>query len=147
MTNPRITRDVLLMNMALLMSKRSTCQRKAVGAIITRDGRIISTGYNGPRSHEPHCDSNHCDIARSCTRSVHAETNAIRFAQENSISLSGCRIYVTSEPCPGCSERIIESGICSVIYFDTYWNSGVPSLIAADIQVERFVDKNEIYVR
>ena len=141
----RITRTCLMANVALLMAKRSTCRRASVGCVITRDNRIIATGYNGPERGEPHCSDEFCDIKKPCIRSVHAEKNAIRFADSNGISLLGTRLYTTHEPCVECSNLIIGSGISSVLFIYPYRNSGYKLLRKAWITSERY--NEEVYVK
>lgn len=116
----RITREDLNMNIALLISKRATCVRAQVGAVITRDGRIISTGYNGPIKNEPHCNPKDCDVSKSCTRAVHAEANAIYNATKQGTSLDGAELYCTYRPCQKCFEAIVQSGITTVYYLWEY---------------------------
>lgn len=120
----RISRQELNMNIALLISKRATCVRGQVGAVIVNEGRIISTGYNGPLPNEPHCDSVNCDLSKSCTRAVHAEANAIYNASRNGLSLEGCELYCTYRPCRKCFEAIVQSGIKSVYYWKEYETDG-----------------------
>jgi len=119
----RITRENLNMNIALLISKRATCGRAQVGAVIVKDNRIISTGYNGPLRSEPDC-SNHCDTSKSCIRAVHAEANAIYNAAKNGLSLEGCELYCTYRPCRKCFEAIVQSGIKKVYYLNDYNTDG-----------------------
>jgi len=116
----RISRDELLMGVVHLLSKRSTCVRGHNAALISKDGRIVSTGYNNPPKGQPHCSPDHCDINYACIRSVHAEANAIAFSARFGIPLEGTTMYVSSSPCKKCAELIIQAGIKEVIYRDEF---------------------------
>ena len=136
----RITRDEWFMGVALLTSKRSTCLRSRVGAVIVRDKRIISTGYNGSPVGMPHCTPNTCNSARRCLNTIHAEANAIAFAAKGGIPLEGTKLYCTLSPCKTCSEMIIQSGIKEVIYMHEYGNDfGLELLRQAKIIVRQYV--------
>lgn len=124
----RISRQDYLIEAAKLASKRSTCQRLQVGAILERDGRIIASGYNGAPSGMPHCDPLVCRLDRPCTRTVHAEANCIYFAARYGISTEGATLWSTDSPCKTCAEAIINAGIVEVIYEDQY-RDGSPLLI------------------
>ena len=72
----RISRDLMFMMMAEAAARRSTCRRLNVGAILTYQNNVVSIGYNGPPPGEPHCYGGDCGVPM-CTRSIHAEFNAI----------------------------------------------------------------------
>ena len=87
-----------LMSLALLVSKRSTCSRRQVGALAEKDGRVLVTGYNGAPSGFPHCiDHGGCRLNErgGCLDAVHAEANLIAFAAKHGISLEGATVYTT----------------------------------------------------
>lgn len=137
----RITRDEQMALQALITALRSTCGRKQVGAIIALDGRIISSGYAGPPSGFPHCDTRcvHASNASGvgCQRTVHAEQNAIAYAARHGISTSGSTLYTTCSPCPNCAKLIINSGIVQVKYIEHYRDtSGIDLLRSAGIPCE-----------
>ena len=122
----RITRQEMFKEMVTLISKRSTCLRSKVGAIIEKDGRVISIGYNGPASGFPEClpqtqfhRSNEC-LGAGCTRSIHAEANTIAFAAKAGISVEGTTLYCSMSPCINCAKLIINSGIKTVVYLEEY---------------------------
>jgi dCMP deaminase len=111
----------------------STCDRKAVGAVIVRDGRCISWGYNGAPPGLPHCDEvNHGyprppgtvitspgiveEYSKGCLNVTHAEANAIAFAARQGISTEGSTLYVTVSPCEVCARLLIAAGIERVVY-------------------------------
>lgn len=113
----RIERDEVNIQVAHAMALRSTCLRKKVGCVITLEGRIIVTGYNGSASGVPHCEECNgpgCDIA------VHAEAGAISFAARKGIALEGSTLYVTMSPCKKCADLILNAGIKKVIYDEEY---------------------------
>jgi dCMP deaminase len=109
------------MDIASLASTRSTCDRKWVGAVIVRDRVILTTGYNGSMAGAPHCDDiGHLMIDGHCTRTVHAEMNAIAQAAKNGITIAGADLYVTARPCWSCFRVIANSGIENVYYKEEY---------------------------
>lgn len=110
----------MLIRIAQIVAERATCDRKSVGAVIAREGRILSTGYNGPSAGMPHCSSTSCDLSQSCVRSIHAEANAIAFAAKNGVSLEGSTLYLTLSPCVSCAQLIANSGIDRVVYLEKY---------------------------
>lgn len=118
----RITRDEMLMEIALIVAKRSTCRRvpDGVGAVIARESRVISTGYAGAPSNAPSCDLAGCRLDSPCTRTVHAEANAIVFAAREGISVLGTTLYTTTSPCVECAKLIINSGIVKVCFHRMY---------------------------
>jgi len=116
----RLEREEFLIEVAKLCARRSTCGRLQVGAVISDMGRIIATGYNGPPSGFKHCLENNCDISEICTRTVHAETNAIAFAARFGIRTNGASMYATDSPCEQCAKFIIQAGIKLFVYYRTY---------------------------
>lgn len=120
----RITRDQMLMEMAISASKRSTCARKHVGAILAVEGRPISVGYAGAPSGLPHCLDHGClpGPDGGCIRTQHAEANAIAFAARKGIATEGATLYTTVSPCLACAKLIINAGIIEVMYLDLYRN-------------------------
>ena len=146
----RISQDKMLMLIAGTVAMRSTCSRlpTGVGAVIARDGRVISTGYNGVPSGMEHC--NHecdCDFVHEkncasgpCMGAVHAEQNAIAFAAKYGLSTNGASLYCTLAPCLGCAKLVINSGISKVLYRSTYRDdAGCRLLIDAGIEVKQFI--------
>lgn len=112
--------------MAKELATASKCVSKQVGAIIVKNGRILSTGYNGtPAGHTNCCD--HWDNKYtkehhewSKIYEIHAEMNAIIWAAREGISIKDATIYVTLEPCNECSKNLIASGIKRVVYEKSY---------------------------
>jgi dCMP deaminase len=115
----RPTRDELLVHMTHAVSERSTCNRLNVGAIIARQGRMITSGYNGPPSGLPHCVHAAMD-GTPCHDAVHAEANAIAFAARYGSSTEGAELFVTHSPCVSCAQLIVQAGIVRVVYSQEY---------------------------
>lgn len=135
----RITRDEMLMEIARIVARRSTCNRAQVGAVVAQDGRIVSTGYAGAPSGLPHCDPHICNAENPCTRTVHAEAGAISYAARSGIRLEGATLYCTHCPCKSCAGLIINSGIVRVIYLKPYrLTEGLDLLKEVGIRVEQW---------
>ena len=116
----RITRDQMLLEMAVTASKRGTCLRLQVGAVIARDGRPLCLGYVGAPSGMPHCTPETCSLEIPCTRTIHAETNAVAWAAREGIKLRGASMYCTTSPCETCAKLLINTGIERFIYLSEY---------------------------
>lgn len=108
-----------LMSMAEVVSRRSTCDRLHVGAVIVRNGRVISTGYNGNVSGAAHC--RHSENPTSvCTTAVHAEANAIVFAARHGVATQTAELFTTHQPCEACAKLIVNAGIMQVYFMHPY---------------------------
>ena len=131
--------DKRYMRMALIWAENSYCERRQVGALIVKDQRIISDGYNGtPSGFENICEdeSNH-----SKPYVMHAEANAITKVARSHNSSEGATIYVTASPCIECAKLIIQAGIRRVVYGEPYrLDDGLRLLERAGVQVV-FCDK------
>jgi dCMP deaminase len=118
--------DDIFMELAVNLAKRSHCVKRHVGAVLTKDTRIISIGYNGPPAGTHNCDvefpETGCprDSKGGCSLALHAEQNAILYAVKNQTSVDGATLYVTLSPCLACSRIIYTMGIKKVIYFKSY---------------------------
>lgn len=118
------------MEIADIVKTRSTCIRRQVGAVIVKDNRIITTGYNGAPSGLTHCiDNGGCERERlnvpsgqrhELCRALHAEQNAIIQAAKIGVSTEGATIYITTQPCVICAKMIINAGIKKVVYKTSY---------------------------
>lgn len=117
----RISRTDMLFEMARTVANRSTCSRLHVGAVLSRDGRVISLGYNGAPAGVAHCRHPATEaLGVGCTLAVHAEANAIAFAAKNGVPTDRAELHVTNMPCLKCSQLIINAGITSVSYLYSY---------------------------
>ena len=118
--------DDIYMELAVNLAKRSHCIKRHVGAVLTKDTRIISIGYNGPPSGTPNCDVewpiDGCprDSKGGCSLAIHAEQNATLYAVKNKTSVDGATLYITLSPCLACSRIIFSMGIRKVIYLNSY---------------------------
>ena len=118
---PRASWDEYFMNIARVVSSRSTCDRKFVGAVIVRDKTILSTGYNGSIRGMPHCSEvGHMMEEGHCVATIHAESNAILQAAKNGVAIDDSSIYVTASPCWSCFKQVANSGIRRIVYGEFY---------------------------
>ncbi|WP_202913649.1 deoxycytidylate deaminase [Pararcticibacter amylolyticus] len=114
------------MKLATDLALRSHCVKAQVGAVLTKDTRIISIGYNGPPAGTHNCDEEWpeegCprDSRGSCSLALHAEENAILYAVKNGADLEGSTLYVTLSPCLPCARLIFSSGIKKVFFKSSY---------------------------
>ena len=126
--------DEIYMELAENLAKRSHCVKAKVGAVLTKDTRIISLGYNGPPAGTHNCDiewpATGCprDSKGSCSLALHAEQNAILYAAKSNVSIEGSTLYVTLSPCISCARVIYTLGIKKVYYLNSYAEyKGIPS--------------------
>lgn len=116
----------IYMELAEKLSARSHCVKAHVGAVLTKDTRIISLGYNGPPSGTHNCDIEWPEVGcprdskGSCSLALHAEQNAILYAAKNNVSMEGATLYVTLSPCIACARVIFTTGIKKVFYKNSY---------------------------
>lgn len=118
----RISWESFFMEQAVVFSQRATCNRLKVGCVITKDNLILSEGYNGSISGQPHCTDVGClknDLGR-CIRTVHAEQNAIINAMKKGVSIEGGTAYVTAEPCEACFKLLLQSGVTTIVFLKPY---------------------------
>ena len=126
-----------------------------VGAVLTKDTRIVSLGYNGPPAGTHNCDIEWpgigCprDSKGSCSLALHAEQNAILYASKNNVSIEGATLYVTLSPCISCARVIFTMGIRKVIFLNSYasykgllTDEGVDFLRKFGVDVEQFALKS-----
>jgi dCMP deaminase len=146
--NKRPSWETYFMDITCLVAKRSTCMRRAVGAVIVKDRRILATGYNGAPSHVRHCEQVGClreqmsvpsGERHELCRGIHAEQNAIIQAAYHGISIAGSTLYCTNKPCVICSKMLINAGIKKIIYEQGYDDPLADQMLTeADIEIERF---------
>lgn len=134
------------MGMAETIAERGTCSRAQVGAIIVRDSRLISSGYNGVPAGMRHCDHSldgwgdgpNSPRNPGCLMSVHAEANAIAFAARYGSTVDACEMFTTHQPCLDCAKLIINAGILRVVFWKPYRRSeGLDLLNAANVATMR----------
>ena len=125
------------MSIARVVASRSTCPRKSVGTVLVRDNRILTTGYNGSLSGQPHCVDVGCEMVDNhCRRVLHAESNAIMQAATLGIALKGARAYVTASPCPNCFKQLVSVGIRDITYGEAYRVSDEVSALVQSFGVQ-----------
>ncbi len=143
--------DDIFMELAVNLAKRSHCIKRHVGAVLTKDTRIISIGYNGPPAGTHNCDEEWpdqgCprDSKGGCSLAIHAEQNALLYAVKNKTSVEGATMYVTLAPCLACARIIFTMGITKVIYLKSYAeykgianDEGVDFLEKFGVDVEKY---------
>ncbi|MCK9266494.1 cytidine/deoxycytidylate deaminase family protein [bacterium] len=132
--------DEYFIQIAELISSRSTCLRRKVGAVLVKEKRILATGYNGAPSGLKHCSETGClreklgvpsGEKHELCRGLHAEQNAIIQAAYHGISIKGSTLYITCHPCSVCSKMIINGGIKEIVIKEPY-----PDIIASDMLKE-----------
>jgi len=113
--------DTYFLGIAEAVSTRSTCPRRSVGAVLVRNRRILTTGYNGAPRGLPHCSEVGCELENGhCVRAVHAEVNAVVQAALHGVSTESSTLYCTSEPCYACAKLVVNAGVIRVVYRDPY---------------------------
>lgn len=121
--------DEYFMQITELVSCRSTCIRRRVGAVVVKGRHILATGYNGAPSGIRHCIETGClreqmDVPagqrHEICRGLHAEQNAIIQAAAHGVSIDGADLYTTTMPCIICTKMILNSGIARVYYIEGY---------------------------
>lgn len=132
--------DKVMLETAKLFGNLSTCEKKKVGAVIAKDGRILATGYNGTVSgFDNECET-YSFIENKLITSpfvIHAEQNVLMFCAKNGIPTDGTTMYVTLSPCETCAKLIVQAGIKRVVFLELYKNTdGVLFLQQADINTE-----------
>lgn len=105
------------MNLARVVATRGTCDKLQVGALLVKEGSIISTGYNGAPVGEGHCfEVGHNEIAGHCQRAVHAELNALLQAAKHGNATNGATLYITHFPCNHCLKALKNAGVTTINY-------------------------------
>ena len=118
--------DEIFMNIAEEISKTSKCVSRKVGALIVKDSRIVSTGYNGTPKGFTNCDTYwNSEYTKdhhnwSSLHEIHAEMNALIWSARTGIAVEGATLYCTTEPCSECSKNLIASGIKRIVFRDKY---------------------------
>lgn len=146
--------DEYFLDIASLVSSRSTCLRRKVGAVLVKDNHILATGYNGaPRGLE-HCLDRGCIREQNnipsgerheFCRGIHAEQNAIIQAAVHGVSIEGSTLYCTNFPCSLCSKMIINAKVKKIIYVEGYPDDLAKELIAeSDVELLQLGGKDEI---
>lgn len=143
--------DKFFLDIASRVAEESHCVSLHVGAVIVKDQRIISIGYNGTPAGVINCDDalsqglferdNHHEW--SLKNEIHAEMNALMFAAKNGIPVNGCTLYVTHQPCDDCMKNISQSGIVRVVYLNKYNKTSEDSLTRDGVIVSQYHEPEE----
>ena len=145
-THFRPSWDDYFMALAKIIAARGTCDRLYAGAVLVKDNRIISTGYNGSPPGLPHCnDIGHLLEEGHCVRTIHGEHNAIlQAAVHGGTSTIGATMYSKYNPCIHCTKYVIAAGIKRVVVGKIYRNEkAVDMLREAGIQVDIYQENPE----
>jgi dCMP deaminase len=151
--NKRIDWDKYFLFLCKIIASRSTCLSKKYGAVIVKDKRILSTGYNGASIGEKHCiDKGYCNkreneknigVRKNCY-AVHAEINAIVSAAKNGTSIDGTTLYVSVQPCFECLKIILNSEIKRIVVGGIYsGNIKNSEYISKNIELIKFTEDDE----
>lgn len=142
--------DKYFMDIAELTAKRSTCLRRNVGAVLVKENRIMSTGYNGAPRNLKHCVEIGClrdklgvesGERHELCRGIHAEQNTIIQAAIIGVSIKESILYTTSQPCILCTKMLINAGITKIVYKGKYPDKlSLEMLKEAEIDLENFTD-------
>jgi len=137
--------DSYFVQIARVVSSRSTCLHRQIGAVIVKGKQIVSTGYNGAPAGHPHCLDVGCaregvpsgQRSELC-RAAHAEQNAINFAARHGISIEGATLYTTTYPCSWCAKSVVNAGIARVVFEQDYPDPLAKEILTV-ISVTRYV--------
>ncbi len=150
---PRPSWDEYFMRIAREVAGRSTCKRRRVGAVMVRDKRILTTGYNGAPRGIVHCEERGClrdELAipsgerHELCRGLHGEMNALLQAAVHGVGVEGATLYCTNRPCSLCAKMLINAGVRRIVIAEGYPDElGEELLKEAGIPVERFEGENE----
>ena len=148
MADTRPSWDESFMDITKRVATRSTCLRRAVGAILVHDKRIIASGYNGGPTGLTHCLDIGClreklgipsGQQHELCRGIHAEQNAIIQAARYGVSIEGATLYCTTQPCTQCTKMLINAGITEIVYAEGYPDDLARELLdESGIVVRRF---------
>jgi len=146
--------ETYFMDITALVAKRTTCLRRAVGAVIVKDKRILATGYNGAPSGIRHCEETGClreqlkvesGMRHELCRGIHAEQNAIIQAAYHGVSVKGASLFCTNQPCSICAKMIVNAGIVTIYYRSGYADelarvmlaeAGIPMIRVGDAETQ-----------
>ena len=150
----RPSKDEVFLEEARLHARRSTCLRRAVGAVAVLDGRVLATGYNGVPPGHPHCRI--CARAinnvpsgqrAECCKGLHAEQNLIIQAAIFGINLVGATIYCTTSPCNICMKMLVSIKPKRIVYLENYDDPLAEEVAETDGLVYRFNEEGQFHER
>lgn len=133
----RINWDEYFMCLAVITSFRSPCSRLHVGCVLVKDKRVVSMGYNGFPTGEPHKsilrkgdDGQEHEIA-----TIHAEQNSICYGANTGVSLKDSVAYITHYPCLNCAKLLLSSGITTIKYHSDYNNDPAVPIVCSNLLI------------
>ena len=145
----RLDIDSYFVEIARVVSRRSTCLHRQIGAVIVKGKQIVSTGYNGAPAGHPHCLDVGCarkDVPSGqrseLCRAAHAEQNAINFAARHGIPIEGATLYTTTYPCSWCAKSVVNAGIAHVV-FELDYPDPLAKEILSVIRVTHYVPQGD----
>ena len=119
------------MEVARTVATRATCPRASVGAVLVRDHRILTTGYNGAPRNVAHCSAVGCEmLGGHCVRSTHAEANAVVQGALHGVGLDGAIAYCTHQPCINCAKLLVSAGVKRIVYDASYVDTFAQGILA-----------------
>jgi dCMP deaminase len=138
--------DEYFVQVARTVATRATCPRAAVGCVLVREHRILTTGYNGAPRGVAHCTEVGCTVVNDhCVRATHAEANAVVQGALHGVGLQGATAYCTHQPCVGCSKLLISAGIVKIVFVEAYPDPIAAELLAeAGVTLVPFVGQQEV---
>jgi dCMP deaminase len=141
--------DEYFMDIAEQVSRRSTCLRRHVGAVLVVDRRLLATGYNGAPAGVPHCEESGClrqemkvpsGQRHELCRGLHAEQNAIIQAAKHGVRIAGATLYTTHHPCSMCAKIAINAGVERIVCREDYPDDlGKSLLVQGGVHLEVFL--------
>jgi len=143
--NHRKSWDQYFMEMALHVGSRSTCLRRSVGAVIVKEKRVLSTGYNGAPAGFEHCLEVGClrdqmkvpsGEKHELCRGIHAEQNAVVQAARFGVMIKDSTIYTTTFPCVICAKILINAGILKIVYLGDYKDWLSEKMLTEESEIE-----------
>ena len=143
---PRPSWDEYFMSIAEQVAGRSTCLRRATGALLVKDKRILATGYNGVPKGLAHCEEVGCireqrhipsGSHHELCRGIHAEQNAVIQAAKHGIAMDGATAYCTHQPCVLCAKILLNAGVVDIVYREPYPDPLSEELLAEAAVVPR----------
>jgi dCMP deaminase len=147
--------DEYFMEMAYVVSKRSTCLRRKVGAILVKDKHILSTGYNGAPKGLKHCSEIGCQREKynipsgerhEICRGLHAEQNAIIQSAVFGVSIKGSILYCTNTPCVVCAKMLINAGVIEIVFGGDYPDDLSKKILSeSNIKIRRFYKNKNVF--
>ena len=139
--------DDYFMTIARIVSTRATCDRLHAGAVLVKNKRIVSTGYNGSPPNLPHCDdSGHLLEEGHCVRTIHAEHNAIlQAAVIGGSSTQGTTLYTMYSPCIHCAKYVVAAGIKRIVVGKVYRNEAIKEYLEkAGVQFDLYQSNQDL---